>query len=115
MKPEELSSGLRFSIIVRNVQEKGVTLILEPRGIDFSMPPGAAYEVRAEGPEGGNVEIDFEPDTIVLWGWTGSVFRVFDNGVELRPGRFGPPLPVPPTPEGMSVRDFLRKIIQGDS
>jgi hypothetical protein len=92
MEPEAVSPRQNFALVVRNVQDTAVTLILEPQGREFTMPPGAVFEIRAEGPEGDHLEIDFDRDHIVVWGWSGSVVGVYHEGVELG----GPSLPVPP-------------------
>jgi hypothetical protein len=61
-----------FTVAVRNARDTAVRFILEPQGAEFTMPPGAVFELRAEGPEGEELEIDFGPDQITAWGWSGS-------------------------------------------
>jgi len=107
MESEEASARQKFIVAVRNVRETATTFILEPQGRDFVMPPGAVFELRAEGPEGDQLQIDFGPDQIITWGWSGSVVEVWQNGVSLS----GRSMPVPPVPPGMSVRGFLGMVL----
>lgn len=107
MDSEPRPTGQSFTIAVRNSRDTEVAVILEPQGREFSMPAGAVFEVRAEGPAGDSIEIDFGPDCITVWGWSGSVVGIYQNGVELG----GPSLPVPPVPDGMTVRGFLRGVL----
>jgi hypothetical protein len=110
MEPKALPRRQNFTLLVRNARGTAVTFILEPQGAEFAMPPGAVFELRAEGPEGAHLEIDYAADQIIAWGWSGSMVEVWHNGERLS----GPPHPVPPVPEGMSVRDFLGMIL-GDA
>lgn len=107
MESEQESGGQKFVVAVRNVRDTAVRFILEPQGCEFVMPPGAVFELRAEGPEGDELQIDFAPDQIIAWGWSGSVVEVWHNGVSLS----GRSLPVPPVPPGMSVRGFLGMVL----
>jgi hypothetical protein len=93
----------KLVIAVRNGRDTPVTLILEPWASEFVMPPGAVYELCAEGPEGDCLQIDYAPDHIIAWGWSGSVVEVWHNGERLT----GPSIPVPGVPPGMTVRGFL--------
>jgi hypothetical protein len=97
----------KFVIAVRNGRDTQVTLILEPWASEFVMAPGAVFELRAEGPEGDGLQIDYAPDHIVAWGWSGSVVEVWHNGERLT----GPSLPVPGVPPGMTVRGFLGTVL----
>jgi hypothetical protein len=102
----------KFRILVRNQRENPVTFILEPSGADYPMPPGAVFEIRAEGPEGDHPEICFETEAIIVWAWAGSIAEVYHDEVPLSPG---PPIPVPTAlPEGMTVRGFLGMILGQD-
>jgi hypothetical protein len=112
MALEEVPAGQKLSVMVRNQRGTGVTFVLEPYGSTYTMAPGAVFEVRAEGPAGDHLEIDFEEDAIIAWAWAGSIAEVYESGVPLSSGR---PTRVPTAlPEGMRVRGFLR-MVMGDS
>jgi hypothetical protein len=107
MDSEAESPRQNYVVVVRNAGDREVLLISEPLGREYVMPPGAAFEVRAEGPEGDHLQIDFQPDRIVLWAWSGSVVEVYHNGIALGPR----PLPVPGVPDGLTVRGFMGMIL----
>jgi hypothetical protein len=109
MESEEAPARQKLVVALRNARDTAVTLILEPWAREFAMPPGAVFELRAEGPEGDQLQIDFGPDQITAWGWSGSMVEVWQDGVNLS----GPAIPVPPVPPAMSVRGFLG-VVLGD-
>lgn len=47
---------------------------------------------------------------MIVWGWSGSVLCVLQDGVALGP-RLEECVPVPETPPGLGVRGFLRAIL----
>jgi len=71
---------------------------LEPWGEQFEIPPGEKFIVVANGPEHGDLEVEFTNDRITVFGWVGSTVAVFHNGIELG-GEFGKRPPIPPTPK----------------
>ncbi len=72
---------------VNNESDETVTFALEPWGDTYPMQPHQTFEVTAEGPENDRgVEIDFRGDAIVVYGWSGSVLSLFNNGMELGSG-----------------------------
>ena len=82
-----------------NESDIDITLHVEPWGAEIPMPAGGKLEVEFKGPEGDCMEISYYVDRIILWGWSGSTFGVFQNGHRI--GNFEdlppvPPLPVPP-------------------
>src|SRR5438093_4625294 len=87
--------GRRYVMLMRNKQEQSIQLILEPRGAEFEMPPGAGIEVRVEGPEGDPMEIDYQPDAIIVWGWTGAIMTAYQDGVPLERYTDTFPQPIP--------------------
>jgi hypothetical protein len=69
-------------------------LLLEPWGETFPMPAGATFDIVAEGPADGELEITVEEACITVWGWTGSTVRLFHDGRELgKPGHSSVPVP----------------------
>ena len=107
MNTEKRPERQRFRLAVRNSGKAPVTFILEPSGADYRLPPGQVFEIRAEGPEGDHLEIDFGPETITAWAWAGSVVDLWQNGVNVS----GPSIPIPSVPEGMSVRGFMGMVL----
>lgn len=104
--PTEPTVTLRL----RNSQPTAQTLYLEPWGDAYPMPPGAVFEVVARGPEGDGLEVEIGDGGLIVWGWSGSVVSLSQDGVAL-----GVPLeqciPVPATPLGTGVRGFLRVML----
>ena len=107
MDPETRPAWQRLILSIRNTREMPLTVFMEPGGADYVLPPGEAFEVRAEGPQGGQLEIDFGAAQITIWAWAGSVVDLWQNGVNVS----GPSVPIPSVPEGMSVRGFLGMIL----
>lgn len=52
------------------------------------MAPDTIFEVVARGPDRDFLEIQCGDNQIALYGWTGSVVSVFQDGVELGTGPF---------------------------
>lgn len=75
-------------------QEHTVVFTLEPWAEQYPMAPGTQFDVVAEGPPGDFIEIEWTEDRITVFGWTGSVAAVYENGRELS----GAPNPRPPLP-----------------
>jgi hypothetical protein len=96
-------------LTVRNTRAVAVTFYLEPWGEEYPMPPGAAFQVVARGPEGGSLELEAGDDVIIVYAWPGSVAWLFHDGQELGGGR-GERQPVPATPPGMGVATFMRTL-----
>ncbi len=69
-----------------NSRDVAVKLLLEPWGEVYEMAPGAVFEVMARGPAGDALEVAIADDAITVWGWPGSVVRLFHEGTELGAG-----------------------------
>jgi hypothetical protein len=68
---------------VQNTSADPVLICLEPWGEQYTMPPGVTFEVVATGPEGDALEIQYAEHRITLFGWTGSIVRLFQDGIEV--------------------------------
>ncbi|MBI2759949.1 MAG: hypothetical protein HYX51_00790 [Chloroflexi bacterium] len=84
--------------VVRIVNPTGRELefVLEPWGETFAMPPHAEFVIVGSGPPGDGPEVSYDDEVITVWGWPGSVLRVFHDDREL--GRVGGkriPMPAP--------------------
>jgi len=68
---------------VTNPDTTEATLLLEPWGETYAMPAGGVFEVHAEGPEGGAMEVAVEKSVVAVWAWPGSTVRLFQGETEL--------------------------------
>ena len=59
------------------------TLILEPWGEIHLVPPNSTLEIVGKGPEGDTLEIERAEDSLVVYGWPGSVVNVYLDGTEI--------------------------------
>jgi hypothetical protein len=57
--------------------------IVEPWANAFWMEPGETFEVVAQGPPDGALELAFSPDKIEVFGWAGSLVAVYGDGERL--------------------------------
>ncbi len=57
--------------------------IVEPWANEFWLEPGETFEVVAQGPNSGALELAFGPNTIVVFGWSGSLVAVYADGERL--------------------------------
>lgn len=80
-----------------NSRSGTIPFYLEPWGEEYTMPPGATFEVLARGPGGGALEVTIAEDHIAVWGWAGSVASLSHDGKRLTP-RLEARLPVPIMP-----------------
>jgi hypothetical protein len=79
-----------------NATAAPVKLVLEPWGDEFPLAGRASVDVLATGPSTGFLEVTFAHDRIVAYGWSGSIVRVFQEGLELGDGAARaavPPIP----------------------
>ena len=87
---------------VINARPNSVSFYLEPWGDVYEMTPGAKFTLVATGPPGGDLEVEVADEGITVWGWPGSVVKVFCGDSELGAGPEGRS-PVPQVP----CRDVL--------
>lgn len=99
----------RSSILLNNSSEKEIVLHIEPWGEQIPMPVGCKLRIVAESTEAGEFEVEYLENSIMVWGWTGSTYKIYGDGQEL--GRDCPA--VPPAPKGQSVSSFIRWLIKG--
>lgn len=91
MPGRRTSPSREVRIKVANPSDEETTLVLEPWGETFTMPPGAAIEVVGRGPDTDTVEISFQDEVISVWGWAGSVLSLFHGESELGDAKSRPP------------------------
>ena len=81
------SGGVVIRLRLRNRRKSPLTVALEPWGDTYDMPPGEAFDVLATGPnDQGILEIDDEDECIIVYGWSGSIVRLFNAHGELGAG-----------------------------
>jgi hypothetical protein len=88
------------------------SVVLEPWGEEFTLRGGDDLTIQAEGSAGGELEISLEEACIVVFGWEGSIVRLFSSGKELGDG-CGPRTSVPELPPGMRVSEFVVDVLGG--
>ena len=81
-----------IAIIVSNAYATDFTLVLEPWGRSYDMPPQASYTIVFRSlipPKPPNtVEIIYGTDQIAVYGWVGCLLALYQNGEVLPPGAF---------------------------
>lgn len=68
---------------IRNRRKRAVKLRLEPWGEEYVVAPGATVQVVARGPSGDTLDVQWEKDSVTVFGWPGSVVHLLRRGVEL--------------------------------
>jgi hypothetical protein len=96
----------KTSISIENARDKEVIFHLEPWGDQIPMPAGCKFQIFAEAKEQGELEIQYEEDNILVWGWSGSIVSVYCDGQVVSAGHTA----VPSVPEGQSVSSFIHWI-----
>jgi hypothetical protein len=92
MSGDAQTERVHFTIQISNESEQEVMFRLEPWGEIYPMPSGITFDVVADGPSSDTLEVVWEPNTISVYGWPGSVVRVYYNGTQLS-GATWPPSP----------------------
>jgi hypothetical protein len=81
-----------MAIIVSNAHATDFTLVLEPWGRIYAMPPQASYTVvfrsLVQPTPPNTVEVVYGTDHIAVYGWVGCLLAVYHNGEVLPPGAF---------------------------
>lgn len=84
-------TNLRFTTRITNSHTAPVRLCIEPWGDTYTLAAGASIDIRAEGPgqdestqspDAGLIEVEYSPDQITVWGWSGSKLEVVDEALE---------------------------------
>ena len=79
---------------VRNSGNAPLVLCVEPWANEILMEPGRAYLAVIDGPEGKFPIVEWRKDSIIVYGWSGSVAQVLlDETVVLSCTNSVPPVP----------------------
>ena len=100
-EPKSQQPESRVRLRVTNPTGATVHLRIDPWGRDYELPPGETQEVALEGPTPADIEVAAAPGKVTVYGWVGSQLA-------------GEGPPVPRTPYGMSVREWIA-LVFGDS
>lgn len=77
---------ISFKLTIKNAAAGRSILTLEPWGDRYEMPPNSAIDLVCTGPDGGRLEIEHSEESVVVFGWPGSVIDLEE------------PQPPPPDP-----------------
>ena len=103
MKTERLS--------VRNDGPAPRRLILEPWGMELSVPPGGSVGLELTGPQPGGAEVEHTPDgSICVYAWPGSTVVARQAASIVYDTRA---MPTPSPPGSLSMREFIRLVFGG--
>jgi hypothetical protein len=65
---------------IHNSQKGELVLWLEPWGDRLEISAGGNCEILAEGPRGDHLEVDIGMDSVRIYGWSGSILSVYQEG-----------------------------------
>ena len=82
------------SLRVSNGYSEPITLCLEPWADEILIPSKAGFDIVAEGPDGGHLEVTYEERRVSVYGWSGATLSVFHGRERL----LECDIPVPLTP-----------------
>ena len=70
-------------LVLTNARSTPMTIILEPWGREWAFPAGASVEVKEAGEGVGNLEWRLGDHDLTIFGRTGTVVSVVQDGVEV--------------------------------
>lgn len=91
--------------LVSNNTDKAIELVLEPWGMPLQLLPGQEFELIAESPHPGKLEIDRDI-VITAYAWSGATLNVYAAGVLVH----AQTIAVPEAPPGTSIREFMASV-----
>ena len=71
------------AVRIANTRPRKLTVDLEPWGESFEMPPGAVFELVANGPADGELQVEIGEERILVLGWPGSIVGILHDTEEL--------------------------------
>src|SRR4051812_11847271 len=81
----------------------------EPWGMPYTLQPGESFRVVAESEKPGQLETEFAPTGVVVYGWPGCTMKVLLGDVLVE--EFSSK--VPDVPPGLSVKSFIGLMFGG--
>ncbi len=79
------TTGHKQSLYVWNPTTRPLTLFLEPWAETFILEPDSGFDLVGEGPVEGRFEVSVRENGLTVYGWTGSVIEVFQDGATVEP------------------------------
>jgi hypothetical protein len=67
-------------VILQNGSKKNVRVHVEPWGDEYPLAPGEKLRVTGDGPAGGELEVSWLEDRVVVHGWSGATVKVEQLG-----------------------------------
>ncbi len=87
---------------LENGLDTPITVALEPWGMRHEVPGKSTIEIVYSFDQPGNIESSIDSDELIIWLWQTCSAVVLIDRVEVSSHD-----PVPATPDGMSVRQFM--------
>ncbi len=85
MEANSVQSAHTISVQVVQSRHKSLTLRIEPWGSQYDMPSGIMFEIVMQGPLEGIMMIEYTSESIIAYGWAGSTFTLFREGIRITP------------------------------
>ena len=73
------SDEISFQLRIRNYTSREIDFDLEPLGEQYKMKPGAIFTIFATGPRDDCLEVLYEENKVVVYGWTGSTVSILNE------------------------------------
>ncbi|MCU4583015.1 hypothetical protein KTJ32_18645 [Acinetobacter gyllenbergii] len=71
-------------IVYRNTSKDDLKLILEPWGGETIISPNSEIDIIIDGDHSlGYLEFEYDHHTVIIYGWQGSIIRIYENGKEV--------------------------------
>ncbi len=71
---------------IQNSEADRLVVVVEPWAEEYDIPGGATIQLRFHGPSVGFPELEYADRKLTIYGWPGSSFSVFRDGVEISHG-----------------------------
>lgn len=72
----------KISLRITNSTSNTLTLHLEPWGEQHRLVSGATFNLEAQGPDGGTMEVEYGENSLTVYGWTGSTISISEKRTE---------------------------------
>lgn len=81
---------MKFKQVIsyKNASDQKSLLIIEPWAEQYSIEPGDKVDIAGEGGDSSSgFDIQHAGDMLVIFGWVGSIIKVWRNGMEVVPSK----------------------------
>ncbi len=83
-----MRNGVLKQVVLSNSGDHPLSLVLEPWGDTATVEANSSVRVVFDGPDGGDLEIEYSGSTVTVIGWPGSVVSIFVGDEELGRGKW---------------------------